>query len=218
MKYPADRVSSSEYISKLVDISAIVGITTIVLFTMQAATRTEISSDIQQSLWAILVILILAAINIFGNIINKDSIRDNQIAESIVNVYGGDYQQNSQSTFELHKPTNYFDVLKTIEQIPVDIDRSNPGVQDVLLELQSYIFTEKNLSGDKKQIAMEKIQEIAIEAIEHPDNFALTKLVMAMQKIEGNQELRTILIISLTILTDEPALNLILRAIDSWQK
>jgi hypothetical protein len=98
MKYPADRFSSSEYISKLVDISAIVGITTIILFTMQAATRTEISSDIQQSLWAILVILILAAINIFGNIINKDSIRDNQIAESIVNVYRGDYQQNSQST------------------------------------------------------------------------------------------------------------------------
>ena len=217
MKYPADRVSSSEYISKLVDISAIVGITTIILFTMQAATRTEISSDIQQSLWAILVILILAAINIFGNIINKDSIRDNQIAESIVNVYGGGYQQNSQTTFELQTPPNYFDVLKTIEQVPVDIDRSHPGVQDVLLELQSYILTEPNLSIEKKQIAMEKIQEVAIEAIEHPDNSALKKLVASMQKIEGSQELRSMLIGCLTILTDEPALKSLLIAIDSWK-
>ena len=217
MKYPADRVSSSEYISKLVDISAIVGITTIILFTMQAATRTEISSDIQQSLWAILVILILAAINIFGNIINKDSIRDNQIAESIVNVYGGGYQQNSQTTFELQTPPNYFDVLKTIEQVPVDIDRSHPGVQDVLLELQSYILTETNLSMEKKQIAMEKIQEVAIEAIEHPDNSALKKLVASMQKIEGSQELRSMLIGCLTILTDEPALKSLLIAIDSWK-
>jgi hypothetical protein len=216
MKYPSDRVSSSEYISKLVDISAIVGITTIILFTMQTATRTEISSDIQQSLFAILVILILAAINIFGNIINKDSIRDHQIAESIVNVYGGDYQQNSQSTFELQRPANYFDVLKTIEQIPVDIDRSHPGVQDVLLELQSYILTEPNLSVEKRQIAMDKIQEIAIEAIEHPDNLALAKLVKAMQKIEGNHELRSILIRCLITVTDESALNSISKAIDSW--
>jgi hypothetical protein len=216
MKYPADRVNSSEYISKLVDISAIVGITTMILFTMQTATRTEISSDIQQSLFAILVILILAAINIFGNIINKDSIRDNQIAESIVNVYGGDYQQNSKSTFEFQRPANYFDVLKTIEQIPVDIDQSHPGVQDVLLELQSYILTELNLSVGKRQIAMDKIQEIAIEAIEHPDNLALAKLVKAMQKIEGNHELRSILIRCLIIITDESALNSISKAIDSW--
>jgi hypothetical protein len=217
MKYPTDRFSSPEYISKLVDISTIVGITTIILFTMQAATRTEISSDIQQSLWAILVILILAAINIFGNIISKGSIRDNQIAESIVNVYGGDYQQNSQSTFELQTPTNYFDVLKTIEQIPVDIDRSHPGVQDILLELQSYILTEPNLSVEKRQIAMGKIQEIAIKAIEHPDNLALVKLVTAMQKIEGNQELRSILIRWLITITDESTLTSISKAIDLWE-
>jgi hypothetical protein len=218
MKYPADRVSSSEYISKLVDISAIVGITTIILFTMQAATRNEISSDIQQSLFAILVILILAAINIFSNIINKDSIRDNQIAESIVNVYGGGYQQNSQTTFELQRPPNYFDVLKTIEQIPVDLDRSHPGIQDVLLELQSYILTELNLSVEKRQIAMDKIQEIAIEAIEHPDNSGLEKLVKSMQKIEGNQELRSLLIKCLTISTNESTLKSIAKAIDLWEK
>jgi hypothetical protein len=218
MKYPSDRFNSSEYIGKLVDIAAIAGITIIILFTMQAATRTEISSDIQQSLWAILVILILASINIFSNIINKDAIRDNQIAESIVNVYGGGYQQNSQTTFELQTPPNYFDVLKIIEQVPVDIDRSHPGVQDVLLELQSYILTEPNLSGDKKQIAMEKIREIAIEAIDHPDNSALIKLVTEIQKIEGNQELRAILIRFLTISTDESALQSISRAIDSWKK
>jgi hypothetical protein len=216
MKYPADRVSSSEYISKLVDISAIIGITTIILFTMQAATRNEISSDIQQSLFAILVILILAAINIFSNIINKDSIRDNQIAESIVNVYGENYKPHNQTNLELQTPSNYFDVLKTIEQIPVDIDRSHPGVQDVLLELQSYILTEPNLSVEKRQIAMEKIQKIAIEAIEHPDNLALAKLVKAMQKIEGNHELRSILIRCLIIITDESALNSISKAIDSW--
>jgi hypothetical protein len=218
MKYPSDRFNSSEYIGKLVDIAAIAGITIIILFTMQAATRTEISSDIQQSLWAILVILILASINIFSNIINKDAIRDNQITESIVNVYGGGYQQNSQTTFELQTPPNYFDVLKIIEQVPVDIDRSHPGVQDVLLELQSYILTEPNLSGDKKQIAMEKIREIAIEAIDHPDNSALIKLVTEIQKIEGNQELRAILIRFLTISTDESALQSISRAIDSWKK
>jgi hypothetical protein len=218
MKYPSDRFSSSEYIGKLVDISAIAGITTIILFTMQAATRTEISSDIQQSLWAILVILILSSINIFSNIINKDAIRDNQIAESIVNVYGGGYQQNSQTNFELQTPPNYFDVLKIIEQVPVNIDRSHPGMQDVLLELQSYILTEPNLSGEKKQIAMEKIREIAIKAIEHPDNSTLIKLVTEMQKIEGNQELRSILIRFLTISTDESALQSISRAIDLWKK
>ena len=225
MKYPSDRFTSSEYISKLVDISAIVGIVTIILFTMQAATRTEISSDIQQSLFAILVILILAAINIFSNIINKDYIRDNQIIESIVNIYGGSYhngsyQQNNDSitNFAFETPTNYFDVMKTIEQIPVDTDRSHPGVQDVLLELQSYILTEPSLSVEKRQIAMEKIQEIAIEAIEHPDNLALAKLVAAMQRIEGNQELRSILIRCLITVTDESTFKSILKAIDLWEK
>jgi hypothetical protein len=217
MKYPSDRVSSSEYISKLVDISAIAGITTIILFIIQAATRNEISSDIQQSLFAILVILILAAINIFGNIINKDSVRDNQVAESIVNLSGGDYQHNSQATFKLKTPSNYSDVLKTIEQIPIDIDQSNPDMQDVLLELQSYVLKEPNLSVEQRQIAMGKIQEIAVEAIEHPDNSALKKLVASMQKIESSQELRSMLIGCLTILTDEPALKSVLIAIDSWK-
>jgi hypothetical protein len=83
MKYSLDRFTSAEYLSKIVDISVIAGITTIILFTMEAITCTEISSDIQQSLVVILVILILAAINIFSNIINKGYISDNQIAESI---------------------------------------------------------------------------------------------------------------------------------------
>lgn len=216
MKYPSSRFSSSESISAIVDVSTILGITIMIVFTMQAAIRSDISSDTQQSLFVILLILILAAINIFGNIINKDFIRDNQIAKSIVNVYGGDYQPSNQTTLEFQTPRNYFDVLKTIEQIPVDIDRSHPGVQDVLLELQSYILTEPNLSVEKRQIAMDKIQEIAIEAIEHPDNLALAKLVKAMQKIEGNQELRSILIRCLITITDESALNSISKAIDSW--
>lgn len=216
MKYPSERVSSSEF-SKLVDISAIVSITAIILFTIEAATHDKISSDIQQSLFAILVILILAAINIFGNIINKDYIRDNQIAESIINVYGGDYQKNSQTTFELQTPSNYFDVLKTIEQIPVDIDRPNPGIQDVMLELQSYILTEPNLSVEKRQVAMGKIQEIAVEAIEHPDNLALKKFVKAMRKIEGNQELRSTLIKCLITITDESIFTLVSRVIDLWE-
>lgn len=218
MKYPSDRLGSSEYISKLVDISAIVGVTTMILFTIQAATRNEISSDIQQSLFAILVILILAAINIFGNIINKDSIRDNQIAESIINVYGGGYQNNSQTTFELQTPSNYSDVLKTIEQIPIDLDQSNPDMQDVLLELQSYVLKEPNLSVEQRQIAMGKIQEIAVEAIEHPNNLALKKFVKAMQKIEGNRELRSLLIKCLTISLDKSVLNSMLKLIDSWEK
>jgi hypothetical protein len=83
MKYSFDRFTSAEFLSKIVDISVIAGITTIILFTLQAITHTKISSDIQQSLVVILVILVLAAINIFSNIINKDSISDNQIAESI---------------------------------------------------------------------------------------------------------------------------------------
>lgn len=77
MKYSSDQFTSAEHLSKMVDISAIVGITIIILFTLQAVTRTEISSDIQQSLLVILVILILAAINMFGNIINEDSIHNN---------------------------------------------------------------------------------------------------------------------------------------------
>jgi hypothetical protein len=217
MKYLSSRFSSSESISAIVDISTIAGISIMILFTMQSATRSGISADIQQSLFVILLILILAAVNIFGNIINKDFIRDSQTAKSNINIYGDDYYLRNQTTLKFQTPRNYFDVLKTIEQIPVDTDRSLSEVQAVLLELQSYLLTEPNLSVEKRQIAMGKIQEIAIESIEHPDNSALTKLVASRQKIEGIQELRSMLISCLTILTDEPALKSLLRAIDSWK-
>jgi hypothetical protein len=57
--------------NKIVDVFALLGITSMVLYTLELVTRDTISEDVRQTLFAILAILIIAAINIFNAVISR---------------------------------------------------------------------------------------------------------------------------------------------------
>jgi hypothetical protein len=64
MKYTSEQ-------NKIVDVFALLGVTSMVLYTLELVTRDTISEDVRQTLFAILAILIIAAINIFNTVISR---------------------------------------------------------------------------------------------------------------------------------------------------
>jgi hypothetical protein len=233
MKYTSEQTTSAEKPSKIADISAILGITSIVIFTMELAVRETTSDDARQALFAILAIAILAAIKIFTNVtygnseINRDP--SNQDIESIVNLYGGTYHSGGhfenrtsvENRTQVHNnldfkvPDNYFDVVKTIEQVPASEHSGIVSIREVLIRLHSYIETEPNLSVEQRKIALDKVKEIAIHAIANPYDKELQDVTLLMIEIDNMSDLWSQIIIALITPINIPALKLMLSVLNS---
>jgi hypothetical protein len=225
MKYSSEQINSTGILNRLVDISAIAGVTLIVLFTMEIAARETTGNDVRQALFAILAIAVLAAIKIFTNVIqsNNEVYRElsNQDIGSIVNLYGGTYNHgrnvdiNSSvesrtqvpDNSDLEVPENYFDVVRTIEQVPIsDI----VGIREVLVRIHSYIETEPNLSVEQRKIALDKVKEIATQAISDPDDVELQAMTSFMTGINNRSEIWSQVITTFITPINIPILKLIL--------
>jgi hypothetical protein len=201
MKYTSEQYKQT----KIVDVVALLGVTSMVLYTLELVTRDTISGDVRQALFAILAVLIIAAINVFNAVISRAFQEDllDQDIDTVVNVYGGTYQNNFQIS------ENYFDVVKTIEQIPFPKDHANVSVREVLIRLQSYIETEPSLTLEKRKLALDRVKEIAIQAIASPDDIeikALTTLITS----DSVSEMWPQIINTLTMNIDISAAKLIL--------
>jgi hypothetical protein len=201
MKYTSEQYKQT----KIVDVVALLGVTSMVLYTLELVTRDTISGDVRQALFAILAVLIIAAINVFNAVISRAFQEDllDQDIDTVVNVYGGTYQNNFQIS------ENYFDVVKTIEQIPFPKDHANVSVREVLIRLQSYIETEPSLTLEKRKLALDRVKEIAIQAIASPDDIeikALTTLITS----DSVSEMWPQIINALTMNIDISAAKLIL--------
>jgi hypothetical protein len=225
MKYSSEQVKSTEILNRLVDISAITGVTLIVLFTIEVVARETTSNDVRQALFAILAVAILAAIKIFTNVIynNNEVYRksSNQDVGSIINLYGGTYNQgrnldiNSsiESRTQVHNnldfkvPENYFDVARTIEKVPIS---DLVGIREVLVRIHSYIETEPNLSVEQRKIALEKVKEIATQAISDPDDMELQAMTSFMTGINNRSEVWSQIITIFITPINIPILKLIL--------
>jgi hypothetical protein len=215
MKYTSEQYKQT----KIVDVVALLGVTSMVLYTLELVTRDTISGDVRQALFAILAVLIIAAINVFNAVISRAFQEDllDQDIDTVVNVYGGTYQNNTSienstkinSAFDFQIPENYFDVVKTIEQIPFSKDHANVSVREVLIRLQSYIETEPSLTLEKRKLALDRVKEIAIQAIASPDDIeikALTTLITS----DSVSEMWPQIINALTMNIDISAAKLIL--------
>jgi hypothetical protein len=217
MKHTSEQYNQT----KIVDVVAILGATSMVLFTLEVATRDTISAEIQQTLFAVLAILIVVAINIFNTVISLNKVNQDKLLSqdigSVVNVYGGKYQSNTSienstkinGAFDFKIPENYFDVVKTIEQIPTSEDHNNVSVREVLIRLQSYIETEPSLTLEKRKLALDRVKEIAIQAIAHPDDIEIKELT-ALITVDSGSEVWYQIINALTMNVDISATKLIL--------
>jgi hypothetical protein len=225
MKYSSEQVNSTGILNRLVDMSAIAGVTLIVLFTIEVIARETTSNDVRQALFAILAVAVLAAIKIFTNVIynNNEVYREssNQDVGSIINLYGGTYNQgrnldiNSsiESRTQVHNnldfkvPENYFDVARTIEKVPIS---DLVGIREVLVRIHSYIETEPDLSVEQRKIALEKVKEIATQAISDPDDVELRAMTSFMTGINNRSEVWSQIITIFITPINIPILKLIL--------
>lgn len=202
---------------------------------MELAARETTNDDVRQALFAILAIAILAAIKVFTNVtygnssVNKEP--SNQDIKSMVNLYGGTYHSGDnldnrtsvENRTQVHNnldfkvPDNYFDVVKTIEQVPVSEHSDLISIREVLIRLHSYIETEPKLSLDQRKIALGKVKEIAIHAIANPDDKELQDMTLLMMRLESISDLWTQIIIALSTPISIPALKLILSILNSSQ-
>jgi hypothetical protein len=218
MKYTSEQYKQTKFVA----IVALLGATSMVLYTLELATRDTISGDVQQTLFAILAILIVATINIFNAVIvtsnvSQEDLLDQDI-DTVVNVYGGTYLKQTsienktriEGRLDLKIPENHFDVVKTIEQVPSSEDSSHIGIRDILIHLQSYIETEPNFSIEKRKIALDRVKEIAIQAITSPDDMEIKALTTLISVVDSNSEIWHQIITALTIDTDISATKLIL--------
>jgi hypothetical protein len=190
-----------------------------VLYTLEIVTRDTISVDVRQTLFAILAILIIAAINIFNAVISK-AFQEDLLGQDIdnVNVCDGTYIKNSlienrtltDGKLDFKIPENYFDVVKIIEQVPSPEDSNHISIRDVLVRIQSYIETEPNFSVEKRKIALNRVKEIAIQAIASPGDTERKAFTTLMITVDNNSEIWSQIIAALTMNTSISAVTLIL--------
>jgi hypothetical protein len=216
MKYTSEQYKQT----KVVDVFALLGVTSMVLYTLELVTRDTISGDVQQTLFAILAILIIATINVFNAVISRAFSEDllSQDIDTVVNVYGGGYQKNTsiknrtliEGRLDFKIPENHFDVVKTIEQVTSSENSSHVGIRDILIRLQSYIETEPNFSVEQKKIALDRVKEVAIQAIANPDDVEIKSFTTLMSTVGNSSEIWSQIITALTMNTSISAVTLIL--------
>lgn len=200
--------------------------------------RNDITPDLKQALFFVLMILIFGTLRFFIKAASKeDNVNENkQYPQTIVN---GNYYYNKRIGDEVYNtsnqnvadikmdtPSNYFDVLKTIEIVPDSPEPNKPGIRDVLIQLQSYVESDSTLSLTEKEAILELIKQMAIQAKSDPINNDLISVVESIQKIDRNSDFKARIVQALkdgAMLTlEEPLarlpITIVMAAIELWMK
>jgi hypothetical protein len=199
--------------------------------------RNDITPDLKQALFFILMILISGTLRFFMRAANKeDNIDENkQYPQTIVN---GNYYYNKRVGDEIYNtsnqnvtdikmdtPSNYFDVLKTIEVVPDSPEPNKPGIKDVLIQLQSYVESDSTLLVTEKEEIFELIKRMAIEAKADPINNDSISVVESIQKIDRNSDFKARIVQALKAgsilaldeyLSNNPSIKIVEAAIKGW--
>lgn len=163
--------------------------------------KVDITNDLKQVLFFIFLCLLFGSIDLFKSASEKESRLDEIRLNPQTVVYGSYYDRvesivsntsNQQNTdIKLDTPSNYFDVIKTIEIVPNSPDPNKKSIRDVLVEFQSYIESDYALTLSEKEAILEVIKGIAIEARLNPANEYLIYIVELSQKIDRNMKFKT---------------------------
>jgi hypothetical protein len=161
--------------------------------------KMDISEDLKQGLFFILLWLIFGCVDLFKSASKKEGSSDKNIKIPQTIVQGNYYDgvgriyntSNRQVKDKLDIPSNYFDVLKTIEIIPESSDPNKASIRDLLVELQSYVESDYSLSLTEKEAILEVLKSIAIEASTHPNNNDLEYVAESIEKIDRNLEFKS---------------------------
>jgi FlaA1/EpsC-like NDP-sugar epimerase len=165
--------------------------------------RNDITPDLKQALFFILMILISGTLRFFMRAASKEDNMDEnkQYPQTIVhgNYYSGSrvgdavYNTSNQNVadIKMDTPYNYFDVLKTIEVVPDSPEPNKPGIRDVLIQLQSYVESDSTLSVTEKVAILELIRRMAIQAKSDPLNNDLISVVESIQQIDRNSDFKS---------------------------
>jgi hypothetical protein len=199
--------------------------------------RNDITPDLKQALFFILMILISGTLRFFMRAASKeDNIDENkQYPQTIVN---GNYYYNKRvgdevyntsnqnvSDIKMDTPSNYFDLLKTIEVVPDSPEPNKPGIRDVLIQLQSYVESDSTLLVTEKEEIFELIKRMAIEAKSDPINNDSISVVESIQKIDRNSDFKARIVQALKArsklavdeyLSNNPSIKIVEAAIKEW--
>jgi hypothetical protein len=187
----------------------------------------DISNDLKQGLFFILLWLIFGSIDLFNNASKIASTVNDNPPQNI--IYGNYYDRvenivsntsNRQTTdIKLDTPSNYFDVLKTIEIVPVSPDPNKAGIRDALIEFQSYVESDYSLSLSEKEAILEVIKYIAIEARLNPNNDDLEYIVSSIQGIDRNSSFQDRIISALKASGQTlDVIKILISTIDGWKE
>lgn len=197
--------------------------------------RNDINPDLKQALFFILMVLIAGTMRFFIRAASKEDDIDenNQYPQTIVNgnyyyrvgdkVYNTSNQ--NRTDIKIDTPSNYFDVLKTIEVVPSP-EPNKPGIKDVLIQLQSYVESDSTLLVTEKEKIFELIKRMAIEAKADPTNNDSISVVESIQKIDRNSDFKARIVQALKdgamLALDEqlshPPITIVMAAIKRWME
>jgi hypothetical protein len=200
--------------------------------------RNDISVDLKQGLFFILMALIFGSLDLFKSAASKEDNADRNKQYPQTVIYGnydstnrvGDevYNTSNQNVtdIKMDTPSNYFDVLKTIEVVPDSLDPNQPGIKDVLLQLQSYVESDSTLVVSEKEAILELIKQMAIEAKADPINNDLKSVVESIQQIDRNSDFKSRMVQALKAgskaVVDEylsyPSIKILGAAIEGWRE
>jgi hypothetical protein len=163
--------------------------------------RNDINSDIKQGVFFILMALVFGSIDLFKNAATKENILDQENKSAKTVIYGNYYNRvgdevyntanENISDIRIDLPSNYFDVLKTIEVLPVSTDSGQPGIKDVLIQLHSYVESDSTLLVSEKEMIFELIKRMAIEAKSDSVSNDIEYVVESIQKIDRNSDFQS---------------------------
>ncbi len=198
--------------------------------------RNDISIDLKQGLFFILMALIFGSLDLFKSAASKEDNADlnKQYPQTV--IYGNYYSTNrvgdevyntsnqNVTDIKMDTPSNYFDVLKTIEVVPDSLDPNQPGIKDVLIQLQSYVESDSTLVVSEKEAIFELIKRMAIEAKSDPINNDLKSVVESIQQIDRNSDFKSRMVqalkaASMQVLDEQfsyPAMRIAKAVIKGW--
>ena len=198
--------------------------------------RNDISIDLKQGLFFILMALIFGSLDLFKSAASKEDNTDQNKQHPQTVIYGDYYSTNrvgdevyntsnqNVTGIKMDTPSNYFDVLKTIEVVPDSLDPNQPGIKDVLIQLQSYVESDSILVVSEKKAIFELIKRMAIEAKLDPINHDLISVVESIQKIDRNSDFKARIVqalkagamLALDGQISQPSIKIVMTAIKEW--
>ncbi|AFY94506.1 hypothetical protein [Chamaesiphon minutus] len=162
--------------------------------------RNDLSSDLKQGLFFVLMALIFGSIDLFKSAANKEINAGEDKRYSKIVVHGDYYNRIGDEVYntsneniadiKMDTPSNYFDVLKVIEVVPDSPNPNQPGIKDVLVQLHSYVESDSTLLVSEKEKIFELIKQMAIEAQADPINNYAISVIESIQKIDRNTDFK----------------------------